>query len=219
MTKKKFVFISDFDGTLTNKDFYQMIIDDYLVEEEENIFTEWNQNEYVNKDFFDNIYNFINRSENEVLEDILRIEWDDWANEVIEKIQQAGGDFVILSVGTSYYIERILEEKKLSNIKVYSNPGVYRKKGFRLNIDEKNPYYSEFYGIDKEKVVRELKEKYSRVYYAGDSAPDIPPCRIADVCFAKGALQEMLKNEKVKFVPINDFRDVKKYLIDKGVME
>ena len=33
MEHKKFAFISDFDGTLTHKDFYQMIIDEYLGEE------------------------------------------------------------------------------------------------------------------------------------------------------------------------------------------
>lgn len=219
MSNKKFVFISDFDGTLTDKDFYQMIIDDYLGEKGDNLLKAWKANEFKDKDFLDKIYSAINRSENEILEYILRIEWDNTANEVIKKVQGSGGDFVILSAGTSYYIDRLLKEKGLSEIEVYSNPGEYRDKGIHLNIDENSPYYSDYYGIDKAKVVSELKEKYSYVYYAGDSSPDIPPCRIADVCFAKGALQDMLRNEKVDFIPMNNFKDIEKYLIDKGVIK
>ena len=75
------------------------------------------------------------------------------------------------------------------------------------------------YGIDKGKVVADLKHKYSYVYYAGDSAPDIPPCKLADICFAKGKLQGMLQEEGVNFIPISDYRDIEKSLIEKRVIE
>ena len=41
MEHKKFAFISDFDGTLTNKDFYKMIIDEYLGEEGKELYKAW----------------------------------------------------------------------------------------------------------------------------------------------------------------------------------
>lgn len=219
MEEKKFVFISDFDGTLTKKDFYQMIIDDYLGEEGEKLYKEWKEDKYKDREFLHKIYSSINRNEDEILEDILRIEWDDTADDFIHKVQESGGDFVILSAGTSYYIERLLKQKGLSNIKVYSNPGIYKDKGIHLDLDENSAYYSERYGIDKGKVLKELKEKYPYVYYVGDSAPDIPPCKMADMCFAKGGLQKMLEDEGVKFTPINNFEDIKNVLINKGVLQ
>ncbi len=219
MEHKKFAFISDFDGTLTHKDFYQMIIDAYLGEEGKELYKAWRKSEYKDKDFLHKIYSSINRDEGEILEDILKIEWDKSADKVIQKIREAGGDFIILSAGTSYYIDILLKEKGLSNIKVYSNPGEYKDRGIHLKIDKNNPYYSEVYGIDKGKVVADLKRKYSYVYYAGDSAPDIPPCKLADICFAKGKLQGMLQEEGVNFIPMSDYSDIEKSLFEKRVIE
>ena len=194
MENRKFVFVSDFDGTLTNRDFYQMIIDDYLGEEGYNLFNEWKENKYKDRDFLNEIYDSINRDEKEILKDVLRIEWDNSADGVIEKIQDAGGEFIILSAGTSYYIEKFLIGKGLSKIKVYSNLGEDKNKGIHLKVDENKPYYSDVYGIDKGKVNSYLKEKYPYVYYVGDSLSDIISCKVADECFAKGALQQMLRD-------------------------
>ena len=219
MSDKKFIFISDFDGTLTHKDFYQMIIDDYLGKHGQDLYEAWRRKEYKDRDFLHKIYSSMNRNEEEILEDILRIEWDEAASEVIQAIRKAGGEFVILSAGTSYYIERLLESKGLSDIKVYSNPGIYKNGGIHLDIDEEGIYFSDQYGIDKAKVVADLKNQYPYVYYAGDSAPDIPPCKLADTCFAKDKLQEMLRDEGVDFIPISDYRDIKKVLREKGVID
>lgn len=215
----EFVFVSDFDGTLTEKDFYQMMIDDYLGDAGQTLYKEWRQGLHLDKDFLGKIYSTINREEDEILKDILRIEWDESAHEFIQKVRQCGGEFIILSAGTSYYIERLLKEKGLSDVKVYSNPGIYKDKGIHLQIDKNSLYYSERYGIDKAKVIEDLKKQYTHVYYAGDSAPDILPCKIADMAFAKGNLQEMLRAENIDFVPIKSFKDVATILIEKGVLK
>lgn len=219
MSHGEFVFVSDFDGTLTEKDFYQMMIDDYLGDAGQTLYKEWRQGLHLDKDFLGKIYSTINREEDEILKDILRIEWDESAHEFIQKVRQCGGEFIILSAGTSYYIERLLKEKGLSDVKVYSNPGIYKDKGIHLQIDKNSLYYSERYGIDKAKVVEDLKKQYTHVYYAGDSAPDILPCKIADMAFAKGSLQEMLRAENIDFIPIKSFKDVATILTEKGVLK
>lgn len=219
MFHKPFVFVSDFDGTLTEKDFYQMIIDDYLGEAGQTLYNEWRQGLHDDKDFLYNIYSSINREEAEILEDILRIEWDESATQFIKQVRENGGEFIILSAGTNYYIDRLLKEKGLSDIKVYSNPGFYKDKGIHLQIDKNNPYYSEKYGIDKAKVIEDLKKQYTHVYYAGDSAPDVPPCQIADIAFAKGKLQELLNAEGINFVPVTSYKDIALILTEKGVIK
>lgn len=219
MLHKPFAFVSDFDGTLTKKDFYQMIIEDYLGEAGQTLYNEWRQGLHDNRDFLCKIYSSINREESEILEDILRIEWDESATDFIKQVHQNGGDFIILSAGINYYIDILLEEKGLSNIKVYSIPGFYKDRGIHLQIDENNPYYSEKYGIDKAKVIKDLKKQYTNVYYAGDSVPDVPPCQIVDIVFAKGKLQALLNGEGVSFVPITSYKDIALILTEKGVIK
>ena len=216
MESKKFALVSDFDGTLTNKDFYQIIIDDYLGEEGDKLFNEWVEKKYNYKDFLDKLCNAINKNDSHVLEEVLRIEWDNTADKVIEKIQKAEGDFVILSHGTGYYIQKLLHEKGLFKVKLYSNEEYNEMKNF--NGREKELSYSFCNGIDKVKIINYLKEKYPYIYYVGDSLSDIVPCKLADECFAKGALQHMLSDQKVDFIPINNFSDIEKYLIEKEVI-
>lgn len=219
MFHKPFVFVSDFDGTLTEKDFYQMIIDDYLGEAGQTLYKEWREGLHDDKDFLDKIYSSINREEAEILEDILRIEWDESATQFIKQVRENGGEFIILSAGTNYYIDRLLKEKGLSDIKVYSNPGIYKDRGIHLQIDTNNPYYSKKYGIDKAKVIEDLKKQYTHVYYAGDSAPDIPPCQVADIAFAKGKLQDLLNAEGINFIPVKSYKDIALFLTEKGVIK
>lgn len=59
--------------------------------------------------------------------------------------------------------------------------------------DEYIEFYSDRYGIDKLSVVKKLKNNYKKIFYAGDSEPDIKPVLVADVVFAKGELVELLK--------------------------
>ena len=216
---KSFAFISDFDGTLTQKDFYQMIIDDFLGEMGISLYQAWQRKEYKDKDFLNRIYSAVDMEEKELIEYILKIEWDSSANKVIKKIKANGGDFIILSAGTSYYIQHILKKQDLEDVKVYSNPGVYKNRGLYLDIDKEGIYYSEVYGIDKGKVVQDLSTQYEYIYYVGDSAPDIPACKLADVAFAKGRLQDLLKEQNVSFIPITSYKDIEKYLNKEGVIK
>lgn len=215
---KKFVFVSDFDGTLTEKDFYQIIIDEYFKEEGAKLYKAWKNNEYKDIDFLGLIYKAINRDEEEILEDILSIPLDIYAKEFIEKVKSSGGDFVVLSAGTSYYIDRIFENKGITGVEVISNEGYYENKGIYLKIDTESPYHSEVYGVDKEKVVKGFKYEYEKVYFAGDSAPDLKAALLADVTFAKGVLQDLLRDENHPFIPVENFRQIEEYLINEGIL-
>ncbi|HKM05002.1 MAG TPA: MtnX-like HAD-IB family phosphatase [Lachnospiraceae bacterium] len=216
--KKPYVFISDFDGTLSTKDFYQIIMDEYLGDEGKRLFEDWKAGKYMDKDFLNKIYSSINRNEEEIMEDIMRIQLDDGANDFIDHVKTSGGEFVIASAGTSYYIERLLEKYQIRDVKVYSNPGVYKDRGIHLQIDPSDKYYSKRYGIDKAKIVEEYKKKYQKVFYAGDSQPDVAACKIADIAFAKSKLIDLLESEGVPCIPVLTYQDIEDYLRKEGVL-
>ena len=87
-----------------------------------------------------------------------------------------------------------------------------------MNIDKNQWHYSERYGIDKSKVIQKLKEEYETIYFIGDSEPDSHPARYADVTFAKNGLQNLLRDKKVPFIPVETFKEVENYLLEKGVL-
>jgi len=213
---KDFAFISDFDGTLTKKDFYKIMSEAYLKEDYLPLFKAWKNGEMKDRDYLSYVFNNVKRSEADIHEDILNIPFDPFAKDFIEKVKAAGGDFIVVSAGTSYYIDKIFEKHSIEGVDVYSNKGIFKDNGIYFDLDESSEFYSDRYGIDKLSVVEKLKDNYKKIFYAGDSEPDIKPALVADVVFAKGELVELLKKEKKEFIEFEDFSEVwdklKKYL-------
>ena len=210
---KEFIFISDFDGTMTAKDFYHIIIDKYLGEWGKELYASWKRNEMEDVEFLTTVFKSMNRTEEEIYEDILSIKLDESIAAFIQYIKLSGGDFLVLSAGTQYYIKRLLAFQGIDGIEIIANDGKYENKGITLiPPDKQHPFYSQRYGIDKARVVQSLKQKYKKVYYAGDGGPDVGAALLADIAFAKGELITLLQAETVGYVPFEYFSQVAEYL-------
>lgn len=213
---KNFAFISDFDGTLTKKDFYKILSEAYFKEELTPIFDSWKNGEIQNREYLSYVFNNVRRSEAELDEDISNISFDAFAKTFIENVKAAGGDFIIISAGTSYYIDKILENYNIKGVDVYSNKGIYKNNGIYFDLDENSEFFSDRYGIDKLIIVEKLRANYKKIIYAGDSSPDLPPALISDLVFAKGKLVNLLRTEKKEFIEFENFSEIwgklKKYI-------
>ena len=80
--------------------------------------------------------------------------------------------------------------------------------GIHFILNKDDDFFSEIYGIDKSLVVKNLKSNYKKVFYAGDSEPDLKPALIADIIFAKGKLVELLKKENREFIEFKNFHEI-----------
>lgn len=211
----KWAFISDFDGTISKKDFYWIIIEKYYPEGE-TLFREWKNGDMQDIEFLSRVFRSINQSEEQILKDIHDIPIDEHAIGFIEKVQKQGADFYILSAGTDYYINEILSKYGLENIGVFSNRGSFNDQNVHLDIDENAWHYSTRYGIDKSVVLKKIKENYDFVFYFGDSEPDLHPANFADKMFAKDVLITILREQNIPCIPVRDFKDVEMFLIEEG---
>ncbi|OLN22195.1 2,3-diketo-5-methylthio-1-phosphopentane phosphatase [Domibacillus antri] len=212
---EKWAFVSDFDGTISKKDFYWQVIDNYFPEGRE-LYTKWKNGEWNDIDFLAKVFASINRKEEQITEDILSIPVDEDVPDFVRRVQQAGGDFYILSAGTDYYIRPIVNYLGLEQVTVFSNKGVFRDQNIQLEIDPNHWSYSERYGIDKAAVIRRLKEEYDIVYFAGDSEPDSHPAELADRTYATGALPDILDEKSVSYVRFRRFNDIAADLAAEG---
>ena len=216
---KKFAFVSDFDGTLTDRDFYHIVMDKYLKDWAWDYYHEWRKSKKINVEFLNKIFGAMNRSEEEILEDILELPLDPHAMDFIKKVENCGGDFYILSAGTSYYIKKLLAHFKIDNVTVISMEGKYYNRGITIIPDTQSEYYSSLWGVDKAKVVMTLKEQYQSVYFAGDSEPDMGAAKAADCAFARNDLQRLLTEQNIPFVPFNRYLEVEEYMINNGMLK
>jgi 2-hydroxy-3-keto-5-methylthiopentenyl-1-phosphate phosphatase len=213
---KKLAFVSDFDGTLTQRDFYHIVIDKYFKDWGRKFYTDWKSTKKINTEFLNKIFGALDKSEEDIFDEIGLIPLDEHAEDFINRIKSIGGDFYILSAGTSYYIDILLSQKKIEGVQVISMKGIYKNRGIEILPDKKSPYFSEVFGLDKQKVIEELKKDYEKVFFAGDSEPDLEAARGADIAFAKSELKELLTKGNKKFVTFENYKEIDKYLVREG---
>lgn len=209
---KPFIFISDFDGTITAKDFYWILLDAFIGEEGITHYREWKQSEKIGTAFLNKVFSWTYLSEEEHQQALDMVEIDPFLTQVIETVKKKDGDFVILSAGFDYYIQKALDKEGLHDIQLYTNPGVFENGYFEMRPDITSPFYSPVYGIDKGAVLEAIHQEYECVYFAGDSEPDIHAALHADLVFAKNELAQLMTERDLSFIPYKTFEDIQLYL-------
>ena len=210
-----FAFVSDFDGTLTSRDFYRIIIDKYLKDQGKALYAQWKQTRKINVEFLNIIFGSMDLSLCDLKDEILRIPLDPAAGDFIREVRKNGGEFIIVSAGTSYYIDILLKHLGI-DVTVISMQGIYQDRGIRIIPDVQSPYYSEVFGLDKRKVIEDIKKDYDVVFFAGDSEPDLAAAKAAGYVFAKNELGKMLAEEERQYIEYADYSDIRTWMKREG---
>lgn len=203
-----YLFISDFDGTLSRKDFYWIIIDDYIGEEGKRFYLDWKAKHKIDVPFLNKVFtwhDFTDQEHDEILDKVVIDEdfhdFDLWCQEHAMGLK-------VLSAGFDYYIKKVFDKRGLSHLEVLSNPGIFEGGHFVIKPDPNSWFYHDVYGVDKEIVVKHYKESYKKVFFAGDSEPDFKAAMAADLCFAKDELAALLRREGHPFYEFDHFSEI-----------
>ena len=203
---KPFLFISDFDGTVTAQDFFKQILLRYNPEK---IFNPSGKRGF---ELLKETLEGANLKQEEFEKEIAYIPMDPSFVNFCEFVKKTGGDVLILSTGSRYYIEKKLELEGFKNIKIIANEGFFEDEKFKFERNGNKNFKENIFGLNKEKVVLYYKNKYEKIVYAGDSYVDFKASCEADLIFAKGNLAKILKMLKINFYEFNVFSDVKKII-------
>lgn len=215
--KKKIALISDFDGTISKKDFFYMVIDN-LLSNKKDALVPWN--DYLNGkikhiDALTGIFSQIHLTQQELDSFISTIEIDSFFYDTAKYCMNKNIPFYICSAGTNYYIKkRIANTLKEYNIILVSNDATYsQQEGMKLIAPpETSPYYNLNTGISKQAIVQKLKDEGFFTIYAGDGKPDFKSAKIADIVFAKDMLLELCNKENIKTQKFDNFNDILNYV-------
>ena len=200
---KSFLFITDFDGTITAQDFFQQILYRY---EHDMVF---NKSEKKGFNLLLDVFQETNLTEKEFEEEVKHIPLDPNFAGFCNYVKNFGGDVLILSAGSKYYIEKKLEFEGIKDVGILANGGFFENGKFKfIKNDENGMFYDDEFGINKKDVVLHYKNKYEKIAYAGDSYVDFEACKVSDLIFAKRNLAEILKICKIDFYDFYNFSDV-----------
>ncbi len=204
----KFLFVADFDGTITAQDFYKQIMYRY---EHNKIFSDYKKR---GVELLVDVLQGANLTEKEFLKEVKHIPTDPHFPSFCSFIKKIGGDLIILSAGCRYYIEKKLSMMGIEDVKIIANDGVFENGRFKFLKNKDERFYCKTYGIEKYKVISFYKPKYDSLFYAGDSFVDFKACKICDVRFAKKNLAKILSMFCLDFYEFKNFKDIENILIN-----
>jgi 2-hydroxy-3-keto-5-methylthiopentenyl-1-phosphate phosphatase len=209
------VLVTDFDGTITKEDFFWLVVEKLLKKEDSQPWNDYLAGKITHFEAMNRIFRKIHLSEEDLRRFILDISFEDGFLETVSWCKSGNIPIYIASAGSDYYIKLLLEKAGIINdVNIIANTGVYdSKKGLlMLAPDRKEAYYSHDYGVDKEAVVKLLKNSYKTVVFAGDGIPDYYAARHADVVFARRTMLRLCKENGLACRELPSYCAVLEYL-------
>lgn len=204
--------VSDFDGTISDDDFFNYVVRRYL---DDDALKPWREYLAGRKRHFDALSEIfsglrIDKTEFDAFIDTIAI--DKSFLDLAAFCAENKIPVCICSAGSDYYIRRRLKgDIERLNIALISNPGVYdRKTG--LVMRPNRDYFDAELGVSKAAVVQKLRQRGFYVIYCGDGAPDIKAAAAAQKVFARGRLYDLCRQNGVPAEKLENFDNVKKFV-------
>jgi 2,3-diketo-5-methylthio-1-phosphopentane phosphatase len=204
------LLISDFDGTMTRHDFYQLAARSLLPGDLPDFWAEYRTGRMTHFQALQAIFASIRADLATVTSVALEMELDPDLPQALNRLRQHGWNVVVASAGCAWYIRMLLERAGVE-IPVWSNPGHFEEgRGLLMELPPRGPYFSPNLGIDKAALVREGLTEGKRVAFAGDGLPDVDAARLvpAELRFARGDLARVLRDEGRRFQEYDHWSEI-----------
>lgn len=189
--------ITDYDGTITETDFYTLLRARYIPADAPDYFEEWRAGRMTHFEAMAAYFSYAPTDEQALDEMMTASEPDPGLASAFARLREKGWEVVVVSAGSAWYIERVLRRAGVE-ARVYSNAGrLEAGRGLVIErLPRESPYFSEDVGVDKCAVVRAALLECEDVAFAGDGPPDIGPALLvrAERRFARGHLAGVLAN-------------------------
>lgn len=213
--KDKFVFVSDFDGTISKKDFFRFVVEKIISPEDMAPWQAYKEGKITHVCALNKIFSKIRLSHEEFDSFIDTIEVEEYFKPTVELCKSKNVEVYVVSAGADYYISRILNKLNLSKqVTLITNPSKYTpENGLELfPVNEKHELYDENLGVSKKCFVEKMKKEGYSVVFAGDGMPDIAAAQSADVVFAKDYLIELCEQSNIKYNKFDSYFEIYNFI-------
>jgi 2-hydroxy-3-keto-5-methylthiopentenyl-1-phosphate phosphatase len=204
------VLVSDFDGTMTRRDYYEIVMDRLLPPDAPDFFGEYRAGQRTLFEALRDIFAYVPAGEETFARLTRESGLDPELKRGVSALRDAGWEVVVVSAGCRWYIDRLLAGAGV-DVAVYANPGRIRADG-RLLMEwpADSPFQSPNTGIGKAAAVRSFLGAGRTVAYAGDSIPDLEAALLVppSLRFARAQLAEQLRERGEGFRPFGRWVEI-----------
>jgi len=201
----KKILVSDFDGTMTKYDFYDLVCKAFPDILKSGYWQQYEAGSITHFEALRNIFAEIRADESRMIEIITGMEIDPDIYSASSRLRADGWEIVVASAGCAWYIEKLFESRGV-RFELHANLGLFTPKtGLIMRMPEDPLYVSHELGVNKVAVVREALKQTDHVAFAGDGRPDLVPALMVHPKrrFAKSWLAKRLHEIGEQYVPFD----------------
>lgn len=207
--------VTDFDGTLTRHDFYDLVRRRWPVDPEDDPWQHYVEGQITHFQALKEIFSRIRGSESDLLAEVDAMGLDPDLPQAVQDLQDAGWEIIVASAGCEWYIRYLLDRAGV-RLKVYANPGVFDPAhGLQMSLPAPSPFFTPNTGTNKGAVVRDALSRSEKVAFAGDGRPDLESALLVPASrrFARGWLAGALRDQGHDFILLENWRQVADHLL------
>ncbi len=211
--------MSDFDGTITRFDFYDLACQ-MFPEITQDFWRQYEQGELSHFEALRRIFAGIRAPEEKLLEIIRSMQIDPHFTKSTARLKACGWEIIVASAGCDWYIRRLLHEAR-GLLTIHANPGeFFPERGLLMRLPAPSPFFSKELGVNKVAIVKDALARSSRVAFAGDGRPDLAPALLVAPKrrFAKSWLAKKLHEINEPFRPFEDWSEIPKILLKESTL-
>lgn len=213
------ILVSDFDGTLTQIDFFQAVLNE-IVRDNLSIWHDYTSGQITHFEALAGYYRLIDWDEKRLLQLVDRCGFPDNFGKLVDKLNKNGWGVVIASAGCEWYIHRHLQRTgTLDRVHVHANHGSFVEgKGLLMELPRSSTFFDPKIGISKEGVVSHWLNKGKQVAFAGDGPTDLKPALIVppERRFARGTLASILNSMNETYHPFDSWEEIPNQLLNQS---
>jgi len=211
------VFFSDFDGTMTDVDFFELVLKEMRPDLPGDPVAAFRRGDLALFEALRRIFAAIPLDEDAVLALLGKLAPDPLLAEDAARLVAAGWELHVISAGSAWYIHHLFRQLGVdAPIAVHANPGRFvRGRGLVMELPDDPRIARPGIGIDKAEVVRIHSAGARTVAFAGNSPPDLAAARLVPegLRFARGSLREALDRLGLGYRPFDRWHEVAEALL------
>jgi 2-hydroxy-3-keto-5-methylthiopentenyl-1-phosphate phosphatase len=198
--------LCDFDGTLT-----PFIVIDHLYKTFAQCGLEfaerWEKGEISTMEEMESTFATVTASRKEMERELAKVDLVPGASNFISFCQERGYSFAIVSDGLQWYIEYILQQHGITDLKIIANQIHFKPDGFHFSYPWYDPEIP-LRATSKPAIIRRYQGRGYRVVFVGDGASDYEVVGVADLIYARRKLAEYCRSKGVAAIAFTDFFDL-----------
>ena len=212
--KKDIIVFSDFDGTITNKDVIISIMARFAPPIWKKILRDILDEKTTITEGVSKLFQLIPSSKKEEILDwiLSNIKIREGFKDFLIFLNKHEIPFIVLSGGLDFYIYELLKPYKDLITYIYCNKADFTDKYIKVKfIYECNSICTKDCGMCKGSII--VKYPQELKIHIGDSITDISAAKVANIIFARGDLKNRLDKLGIRYIPFENFFDIKNQIL------